>query len=326
MQECIRSKKDLILFQESESFAKLTSFVRRLCEVRNSQEACRKDVSDSPFVRNVIEYLGVLELRAGSYGANYTGRYGNPQFRSWHKVAEGVWGDYSLKIDAIEAREELSAYISSSFGNPHRIDYGTGHELNFVCFLFCATQHGLFQERHFGAVANQLMNAYFCVCKSVQRSFRLEPAGSMGVWGLDDYNFLPFLMGACELQNHTHLKPCSVRNRELVADLKSQYLYFQCISELISSGMSLRMRSPLLDDISAAKSWDKVYSGLWKLYIENVLMNLQVMQHFLFGNSIRWEHEIDGACSIAHEHFATCCVKSLPSIHASEVEKPIPYD
>lgn len=30
---------------------------------------------------------------------------------------------------------ELTAYIIDSFGNPTRIDYGTGHEMSFCMFL-----------------------------------------------------------------------------------------------------------------------------------------------------------------------------------------------
>jgi serine/threonine-protein phosphatase 2A activator len=30
---------------------------------------------------------------------------------------------------------EVSAYLVESFGNRRRIDYGTGHEANFIAFL-----------------------------------------------------------------------------------------------------------------------------------------------------------------------------------------------
>lgn len=64
-------------------------------------------------------------------------------------------------------------------------------------------------------------------------------------------------------------------------------MYLSCI-EFINSikTASLRWHSPMLDDISAVKTWDKVNSGMRKMYAAEVLGKLPVMQHALFGTII----------------------------------------
>lgn len=40
-----------------------------------------------------------------------------------------------LPVEHHKAVVELKAYLEDSFGNSVRIDYGSGHEMNFAAFL-----------------------------------------------------------------------------------------------------------------------------------------------------------------------------------------------
>lgn len=54
----------------------------------------------------------------------------------------------------------------------------------------------------------------------------LEPAGSHGVWGLDDHHFLPFLLGSAELVNCEEVKtPDSIHQEKVMNELSEEYMY-----------------------------------------------------------------------------------------------------
>lgn len=96
----------------------------------------------------------------------------------------------------------LSPYFLTSFGSFLRMDYGSGHETSFVVFLLCLSLLGFFtseqdEERQ---VVLLLFTRYLKLCWRLQDVYNLEPAGSHGVWGLDDYSFLGYIFGSGQLR------------------------------------------------------------------------------------------------------------------------------
>lgn len=324
----IFSKSDLERFDESAYHAEILEFLQRLQEsvvdvrvtdVVRELEECPEKVS--PTVRNVRALLETAEAWVDEYPAIGTSsRFGNPAFRDWCKrlarevrvssgldekekeelKGEGEGADAKTGNDGTllwfvpkEARVELGGYLSASFGSAKRIDYGTGHELSFLVFLLSLYKMGLLGEEDHRNIAILLIWRYIGTMRKLQFTYWLEPAGSQGVWGLDDYHFLPFLLGAAQLREHKYLKPKSIHSNDVIAEYSKDYMYLSCI-EFVNSvkTASLRWHSPMLDDVSGVKSWGKVADGMLKMYKAEVLGKLPIMQHFLFGGLIDFKASI----------------------------------
>lgn len=143
-------------------------------------------------------------------------------------------------------------------------------------------------------------------------TYTLEPAGSHGVWGLDDHSFLPYIFGSAQFgpaiapseysaplpvegSLRSAPSPALVANKSAVLEYKDSNMYFSAIQFIndVKTGPFWE-HSPVLYDISGIKDgWGKINKGMLKMYAAEVLGKFPVVQHFPFGSMFRWEQDPD---------------------------------
>jgi serine/threonine-protein phosphatase 2A activator len=96
-------------------------------------------------------------------------------------------------------------YLLTSFGSFVRMDYGTGHETSFAVFLLCLTLIRVlcFDTEEARDIVLTVFVRYLRLCWRLQDVYRLEPAGSHGVWGLDDSHFLGYIFGSAQIRGQS---------------------------------------------------------------------------------------------------------------------------
>ncbi|KAJ0404197.1 hypothetical protein P43SY_002040 [Pythium insidiosum] len=285
----IFAERDLHAFVGSQPYEMILVFVKHLNQsVRGLSISSDYLVSEN--VRSAMDVVAQMHAWIDDFPpVQQPMRFGNKAFRSFYdRVVERSeeLHEKLLPAELHGAIVELTSYFNDCFGNRVRIDYGTGHETSFIVWMLCLHKIGFFKQEDFPAMVLRLFTAYLAMMRRLQKLYMLEPAGSHGVWGLDDYHCLPFYFGSSQLIGHKVIAPGSIHDDTILESNHKDYLYLDAIKFIkeVKSGCPFAETSPMLNDISALPSWEKLNGGMLKLYEGEVLKKLPVIQHLMFGS------------------------------------------
>ncbi|KAE8388934.1 rotamase PTPA-1 [Aspergillus alliaceus] len=251
-------------------------------------------------------------------------RFANGGYRDWYdKVATNastfleeclspeILHAQSSDPDGPTAEAELKEYFLGSWGSRERMDYGTGHELNFLTFIAGVWKLNGFPKNEYGveerAIVLGVIEPYLELIRAVIKKFKLEPAGSHGVWGLDDHSFVPYIFGSAQLGPAISDSdpvpetgsfpdagdPDGVTKANVVEKERQVNMYFSAIGFIydVKKGPFWE-HSQMLYNISGVRAgWAKINKGMIKMYNAEVLSKFPVVQHFRFGSLFSWDRD-----------------------------------
>ncbi|KAL9608881.1 MAG: hypothetical protein Q9167_006301 [Letrouitia subvulpina] len=334
----INEGHDVSRFLTSKAYRDVMTFVLQLnramfpCIIRDDANETKTHIwelepSDVTFsdtvvrLRELLEELnGIIDEVPPDPGPR---RFGNVSFRRWYDLVEeritvmleSYLPSKVLSFNSqtnMKAQDELQSYLLGSFGSSQRLDYGTGHELSFLAFLGCIWKLGGFDQSASGneerGIVLGVFQSYLQLTRRLIQTYTLEPAGSHGVWGLDDHFFLPYLFGSAQygpvLSSSADITPIEgsradapdagdVVKKAVVETERTKNMYFSAIGFIydVKKGPFWE-HSPILYDISGVRAgWAKINKGMIKMFMAEVLSKFPVVQHFYFGTLFGWEQD-----------------------------------
>mmetsp|Transcript_25979 Transcript_25979/g.41206 ORF Transcript_25979/g.41206 Transcript_25979/m.41206 type:complete len:389 (+) Transcript_25979:52-1218(+) len=326
-QRRIHSQADLDIFLGSRLCEQFISFASELSKSVQGLEVSPDRLENaSPLIKGLVELIVELDSWIDEFPPlDQPMRFGNKAFRQWHarlvERAQSLLQEVFRKACVHEADSlavELASYLHGAFGDATRIDYGTGHEASFFAILFILGARNVLAKSDAPDTILLVFARYIRTMYRLQTVYVLEPAGSHGVWGLDDFHALPFLFGSAQLDGMEDEVPTgTVYKDQTVRDYGDRFLYVGAVRQILLAkrGAPFHETSPMLYDISGVQTWQKIHNGLLRMYRAEVLGKLPVFQHFLFGPTIRWPGDLENAGAVP---------RSTPTSLNSTIQSSVP--
>ncbi|PKX95504.1 rotamase PTPA-1 [Aspergillus novofumigatus IBT 16806] len=363
----IHESQDVSEFLVSKAYVDITTFLLQLNRAMIPVKLADGTVQSWPINTDAVEFSAPVrqlqqlltkleELLEEAPPDTGPRRFGNISFRRWYELVESRASELlgeclssellqakSSDPNGVTAEVELKAYFLGSWGSPQRLDYGTGHELSFLAFLagiwklngFPKTTPGV-EER---AIVLGVIQPYLELVRTIIKRYTLEPAGSHGVWGLDDHSFIPYILGSAQLApaiSETDPtpeegslpgapSPNGVTKAHIVERERLTNMYFSAIGFIydVKKGPFWE-HSPMLYDISGIQAgWGKINKGMIKMYNAEVLSKFPVVQHFPFGSLFSWDRDPNAVPPPTSVHTSTTQSQSRGPAAPSAGQMPL---
>ena len=281
MQKIINREIDIQKWIDSEPYSKIVDRLTKLAESVQSLSRSEKPTPTDCVQKILDVFVKCQTIVDETDLTTEKVKFGNVGFRNWlttiFNKKEELFADITDNTDVMN-------YFCQSFGSWSRIDYGTGHELNFLAFITALYELGILKESDSQSVVLDVFWKYWDLTVLIQRKYILEPAGTHGVWGLDDYVFLPYLFGAFQLINHPIITPQNVITFGISKEYETENSYCKWIelTRMVKTG-ELEANSRVLCALTSVPTFEKIGRGLIKMYKGDVMEKFPVVQHFRFG-------------------------------------------
>ncbi|XP_018577245.1 serine/threonine-protein phosphatase 2A activator-like isoform X2 [Anoplophora glabripennis] len=285
----VKTVDDMQQWDKSEAYFEYLGFIFALNESVKGKSNSQGSENASEAVNNVVKLMCTLSKWIDEIPPiQQPQRFGNQAFKTWYNKLKNSAIELLQSIlpeDLFRAIPEIMVYLVEGFGNSTRIDYGTGHELSFIMFLCSLFKIGYLKETDQAAIACKAFVRYLDVVRKLQITYRMEPAGSHGVWSLDDYQFVPFIWGSSQFVGNPKFETTCFLKEDIVNAYADEYMFLSCIRYInqVKSG-PFAEHSNQLWSISGVPSWSKINSGLIKMYKVEVLSKFPLVQHIVFGS------------------------------------------
>lgn len=296
----VKTIDDMQKWDKSEAYFEFLGFIFAINDAIKGVSNSQGSEGASKNINKIVNLLDILSNWIDDIPpVQQPQRFGNAAFKTWYNRLKDEAIELLQEVlpaDIYRAIPEMMVYLEEGFGNATRIDYGTGHEISFIMFLCSLFKIGFLKESDFAPTACKVFVKYLKLARKLQQTYRMEPAGSHGVWSLDDFQFVPFIWGSSQLINHPKIEPPMFLKPDIINTFAEEYMFLSCIKYIneVKTG-PFAEHSNQLWSISGVSTWAKINGGLIKMYKAEVLSKFPLVQHIVFGSLFTLKQAEHGA-------------------------------